>query len=237
MRIRRASIDRCHERLQQVFPSTEINRNAIRRVCYIEKYNVIYNRIQKNANSNTMVFWNYILSSRMDSVRSSRGAIAHLHDLGPSVAKIANARSLLVTRDPYSRVLSAFLDKLRRPENRARYGEFDLDPAGFARFLAWLEDGGLSRNPHWDLQVKQMLFPLATYTHVIPFERYGEGMLAFFKEIGVPEDKLDIPGLATRGTNHATGADVKKEGFYDAECRQRVRRLYEADFSVLGYDS
>jgi hypothetical protein len=232
---RAMNIDRCYEPLQHIFPAVSINKDAIRRVCYIDKYGVIYNRVQKNANSNTMVLWNYILTSRMDSVITSRSRIPHLADLGPNIAKIADAKSLLITRDPYSRVLSAFLDKFRNPAIYERWGRFQLEPAGFKRFLAWLEDGGLDKNDHWNLQVKQMLFPLANYTNVIPFERYGVGMLEFLKEIGVPSEKLSFPGLATRGTHHATDADQKQATFYDADARQRVRRMFEADFAALGY--
>jgi hypothetical protein len=234
---RATNINSCYEGIQKLFPDAAINKDAVHRVCYIEKYNVIYNRIQKNANSNTMVLWNYIISSRMDSVIASRNAIPHLADLGPQIIKIADARSLLITRNPYSRVLSAFLDKFQKPAIRDRWGRFELEPAGFKRYLAWLEDGGLDKNDHWDLQIKQMLLPLAKYSKVISFERYGVGMLEFLKEIGVPSEKLSLPGLATRGTHHATGADDKQSAFYDAEARQRVRRMFEVDFALLGYEA
>ena len=56
-----------------------VNANAIKNVCYIGRYNVLYNRVKKNANSNTMVLWNYILNSRMDAVIATTEAAAHAH--------------------------------------------------------------------------------------------------------------------------------------------------------------
>ncbi len=230
------NIETCHARLQAVFADVPLAKDAIPRVCYIAQYDLLYNRIQKNANSNTMVLWNYLVNARMDRVIKSRKNIAHLHDLGSAaLSRLGGSRSLLVIRDPYSRVLSAFLDKFRRPAIRRAHGDFDLAPAGFARFVAWLEEGGLEKNGHWDLQTKQMLLPLGRYTDVVRFEQYGQRMLEFLLELGVPEEKLAFSGLVTHGARHATGADEKLAAFYDGDTRLRVARIYEADFTALGY--
>ncbi|HSO47471.1 MAG TPA: sulfotransferase family 2 domain-containing protein [Rhizobiaceae bacterium] len=232
----RWNIETCHARLQETFADVPLTKDAIPRVCYIKEYDLLYNRIQKNANSNTMVLWNHLVNARMDSVIKSRNKIAHLHDLGSAtLSRLGRSRSLLVIRDPYSRVLSAFLDKFRRPAIRQEHGDFDLAPAGFARFVAWLEEDGLEKNAHWDLQTKQMLLPLGRYTDVVRFERYGQGMLEFLRELGVPEEKLAFSGLVTHGARHATGADEKLAAFYDRDTRRRVAKIYEADFAALGY--
>jgi hypothetical protein len=232
-----SSISRCAEILRRNFPAGNISAPAIKSVCYVAKYDVLYNRVKKNANSNTMVLWNYILNARMDSVIKSRSRVTHIYDLpAAQLAKIGQSNTLLITRDPYSRVLSAFLNKFSTERIRARHGEFELSPEGFRAFVRWVAEGGLTKNPHWDLQVKQILLPVEQYKKVIRFENYAEGMRDFLVEIGVPVEKLEIPGLQTRGTNHATKAGDKLNVFYDGETRQLVGNLYERDFGELGYD-
>jgi hypothetical protein len=231
------SIRRCANVLQQALPTQEVNASAIKNVCYVARYNVLYNRVKKNANSNTMVLWNYILNARMDSVIKSRSRVTHIYDLSDAdIAKIGQFNTLLITRDPYSRVLSAFLDKFRTERIRAAHGEFDLSPAGFRAFIRWVADGGMTKNPHWDLQVKQILLPVSAYRKVIAFENYSAAMRDFLVEIGVPVAKLEIPGLQTRGTNHATKADDKLNAFYDDDTRKLVGELYARDFNALGYE-
>lgn len=234
---RDSSIRQCAQVLQRGPDGETVNANAIKNVCYIARYNVLYNRVKKNANSNTMVLWNYILNSRMDAVIKSRSRITHIYDLAPArLGQLEQYNTLLIKRDPYSRVLSAFLDKFKHAHIREAHGAFELSPQGFRKFIRWVGEGGMSRNSHWDLQVKQILLPAGSFQRVIAFENYGEGMREFLMQIGVPVEKLEIPGLETRGTHHATKADEKLASFYDLETRKMVGDLYAPDFEALGYD-
>ena len=92
---------------------------------------------------------------------------------------------MVIIRNPYSRVLSAFLDKHKSRKIRERHGVWEPTPEGFAAFLGYLEAGGLGGNSHWDLQKKQMLLPLSAYDGVIHFENLREEMLGFLATRGL----------------------------------------------------
>lgn len=77
----------------------------------------------------------------------SKDSSVHLSDMGVrGIFALKRAKRMVIVRDPFSRTLSAFLDKFRSPFFQRDFGPFDLTPEGFSRFLAYLEGGGLRTN-------------------------------------------------------------------------------------------
>ena len=145
-------------------------------------------------------------------------------------------RRMVIIRSPYSRTLSAFLHRFRRQHFREAFGKFSLDPEGFGDFVKWLDDGGLSKNGHWDLQTKEILLPLEHYTDVLRLEALGEALPRFFHDTGLDETAMERSGVNEFGRVHDTNASAKVRRFYNDESRATVARLYATDFEALGYD-
>lgn len=220
-----------------LFPACSVNFAALGRMAVLPRQGLLYNRIQKNANSSLITLFHYIETGRKRSPRRARADTLHL-DGWPlhRMSELGGRRLLLVIRNPYSRVLSAFLNKMSKAHIREAYGEYDLTPAGFGRFLRWLDAGGLSENDHWNLQTRQILLPLADYTHVIRLENLGAELDAFLSDIGEAPERLRAEGAFSLGSANRTGARDKTAAFYDADGVAIVRRLFCEDFDILGYD-
>ncbi len=149
-----------------------------------------------------------------------------------------------VVRNPYHRILSAYLDKFcegrRSPRHyRRRYGPSirRFDSAGalsFQAFCRWLEEaGGWAVNGHWLPQ-----------TRII--EGIGFGRLDAVGRVENLDADLaaitarlraggEAPQIAAEVGPVQTGASSRCAMYYDAETRAIVRRLYARDFELLGY--
>lgn len=140
-------------------------------------------------------------------------------------------------RNPYSRVLSAFLNKFK-PNSRIskEHGAFDHTADGFKKFVYYLRDGGRSGNSHWDLQKKLMLLPPDQYDRVIRFENFQEEMLGFLESRGLAPRAGSLEALYPSDQNKKTDATKKMERFYTREVADLVADLFAADFDTLGYD-
>ena len=224
------------EALQNAFPQHEINSSAVKRIAIFPKYRVAFNRIQKNANSTTMLILDCVQNGKISSIERSKDQVnpilkARLR--GPIA--LSDYKLLLVTRSPYSRTLSAFLYKFQIEEFIKKHRDFEKTPSGFIEFLHWLQDGGLDKDAHWDLQTKSMILPFSYYTHVVKVENYDKLMTKFLTEIGASEHVPEIVKISHLGRPHGTDAAKKLEYFYDRKAKKIVSSLYEKDFLELQY--
>lgn len=139
-------------------------------------------------------------------------------------------------RDPFSRVLSCYLDKIVRsqPERTRMLPLLGLDPAAgtpsFAAFLQAIrrtpvQDHDLHWAPqHWLTQPEKM-----RYHFIGRLERFDE-------DFGYLRARLGLPGLEGQ-VRHSTGADEKLALHYGAEEIALVQSIYADDFTAFGYDS
>jgi hypothetical protein len=142
-------------------------------------------------------------------------------------------------RNPYHRLLSAYLSKLvargAKPPYREigarirqRYGGGRLS---FGAFCSYLADGGLYGNPHW--------FPQCSFVDAVGFERLDFVGRVETMERDVAHVMHAIFGRAdarTGKTSPPTGAAQRVGEHYDDTARGIVRELYRADFERFGYD-
>ena len=221
--------------MEDVF-ETDINIDAINKVIVIDSHKFLYNRVKKNANSYLSVVLNFISTKHVTRVVQSRRMAPKLRLLSEEeIGSLRDHRRMIVVRNPYSRTLSAFLDKFRVEDIRRAHGEFSLEPEGFRQFVRWLDDGGLSANGHWDLQAKEILMPLNRYTDVVRFEQLDETLPQFFADVGIDISGMNRKGAFDRGRRHETNASERLRRYYDDESRDTVARLFESDFKALGY--
>jgi hypothetical protein len=150
--------------------------------------------------------------------------------------KIHAAKFIVVVRNPYTRVLSAFLDKFRFEKFTSLYGAMSLDKEGFEKFLRWLAAGGLCKDGHWDLQGKLMLLPLNCYDRVIRFENLQRETISYLREIGMPAEDYTLSNLYPSDQDNRTGANRLAERFYTPSTLSIVQELYSSDFDALGYE-
>ncbi len=231
--LRGAIATRCATR---VLGSRLINAHALRKLAFNCEYDIGYSRIQKNANSTTIVLMDS-LSGKDVGVNASKKSITRIRSMDiKTIRRLAEFQYFVVVRNPYSRTLSAFLQKFPKERYRNEYGKFQLDIDGFRAFVRWLDNGGSAKNSHWAPQLAQMCFKLSDYDAVIKIENYNAEMREFLTQVGVPESKIDIAKSSASGSFHQTGASSKLMQFYDRETIEIVKRVFESDFKTLGYD-
>jgi hypothetical protein len=141
-----------------------------------------------------------------------------------------------IVRNPYSRVVSAYLDKIAGRQapyflTVARFlGREPNEAITFSEFVDYLEFGsGLLADPHWCLQTDLIFLPLEQLDFVGKFERLSTDLAHILEAI--------FPGSNTsvNWNPHATGADKKTQAILDAASAARIAKLYEKDFDLLHY--
>jgi hypothetical protein len=234
---RRVGTARRKEAVNAMFNCQALNWDALPRVAVAPRSHILYNRVQKNANSSLIILMYWLETGRTLGAVRARRSVSHLDDWPVrKMVYLANFSRMVVVRDPFSRTLSAFLNKVDTQRFRADVGHMQATPECFSQFLRWLDDGGMGVNSHWDLQTKQLLFPIERYTDVIRFERLEDELAGFFERRGVDPDYMHRSGAFQRGRAHRTDANDRFHQFYDAEGTEIVQRLFANDFKALGYD-
>ena len=204
-------------------------------------------------------FDNY-LDSRLAHDKQN-GGLRYLELNGPDapdwgVVKDASVPKYAFVRDPYARVLSAYLNKVESrlplPEEAegeeyfltvtrdidrfrrealdvARYPQIDLTV-----FLKWLEDG-TSRyvgDEHWQKQVVLLRWKKVEYDFVGRFENLAEEAPVLLEKMG-----CDIPFPSQKDVKFPpTNAVSKIDRYYTPESFALVSKLYAEDFDALGYE-
>lgn len=213
-----------------------INRRAISRVAVFPELNLAYNRVKKNANTSTIILLRQLESGGIEERNDAKWNARTYFDFpDPALHGLDSLHLFIIVRNPYSRVLSAFLDKFRTERYQRKHGHFELTPEGFGAFLTWLEKGGLSRDAHWDLQTKLMMLPLEKYDTVIRFENYREELKNLLESRGLKLPPDALRELYPSDRAKETKSSSKLVQFYTPERASIVQRLYAEDFSALGY--
>ena len=142
-------------------------------------------------------------------------------------------------RNPYERVLSAYLSKMVAAEQRSPYRELgrhvrDRHGTGklsFRAFCDYLGHEGPYGNPHWypqcdfiDAAGMQRLDVIGRVERMD--EDLGRVMSIIFGKPSDSDYREELP----------TGAGGKLAEHYDEACREVVRKIYSEDFSRFGYE-
>ncbi|MGV8986687.1 MAG: sulfotransferase family protein [Cypionkella sp.] len=158
-------------------------------------------------------------------------------------AKLAwaeNAYVFSVVRNPFTRIVSAYLDKIKKREIyqwepfARRHGLPVNETISFDLFIELMAtDKPEQCDPHWCPQVLGLLHPEMAPNFVGQLERMDQDFAEILKRV-FPERSIPV----IRRSVHATGAS---EGFVpyfaDAATEARVRAYYAQDFAIYGYDT
>ncbi len=202
-----------------------------------------YIRIPKAANSTVGMTLDHHFPGSGRTDRVGRRAYRKLSRLNGDEARRVFEEHFIfsVVRNPYHRILSAYLDKIA-PGEEARIGarfatEIRRSGGGditFNAFCRWLSRGGLNRDIHW--------IPQMDILSIVGFER-----LDYIGHVETLQD--DVPGILrriagdkdirsdlVRAGPRPTKAAEKCRHYYDEEAFDIVRTLYGQDFERLEYD-
>lgn len=223
--------------LKHHYGPRNVNPRGAERVAFFPRLGLAYNRVKKNANTTTVILLREIETGVVEERQSAKAKARRYYHLWPwQLMSLGKYHTFVVVRNPYSRVLSAFLQKFTYEAGSFRkHGDFETTPEGFTIFVRWLADGGLRRDPHWNLQTRLIMLPISMYDTVIRFENYSAEMQAMLESLGIdfPYDRL--ADLYPSDTGKKTSAHAKLHQYYTPETIELVRNLYRHDFEALGY--
>jgi hypothetical protein len=141
-------------------------------------------------------------------------------------------------RDPYSRLLSAYLTLIPTNSTEAQAIKLQLghplnktSSISFADFVLAVEAQPISTmNGHWRIQYYQTFHPKLKHSFIGRFERLEEDLQAICRKLGIDFAKYYKPER-----HHASDAANKLKDYYTDELRAVVARKYKIDFDTFGY--
>ena len=203
----------------------------------------LYNRIPKAANTTLMsaLYQDYFDESLSSNEVAGRGKSFHAVPSELREEKVDEVQKLYkftFVRNPYSRILSAYLGKIGQPESRKEYRrktpalfrKFGDNPS-FEDFCKYLAEGGAYDNKHWAPQISLLIFPPEEFDFIGKIENLSQDFEQVISNVPALEGN-EIPGRV--GTT--TSASDKLDQYYDKEKYDLIYELYREDFQRFGYD-
>ncbi|SEP14781.1 sulfotransferase family protein [Aquisalimonas asiatica] len=212
-----------------------------RRMAVDRERGFIYFRIPKAANSTICYRLARQKNPDIDNADDAKRSFLRGSDLTWDEVKHLKDRFYLFTfvRNPYSRIASAYLDKVERMKPKqqqvlSNLQKGDGTPLTFLEFCRYLDRGGLYDDPHWFPQVD--LIPADV--DMLDFVGRVESLETDLSKVASTIGQSDGAGNDTSvWSPHETGADLKVRELYCGETLSIVRKIYSDDFRFFVYDS
>ena len=128
-------------------------------------------------------------------------------------------------RNPFTRTLSAYLDKVERRAIRVD------KPSSFKSFLYQLEAGKLHSNAHWAPQYDLLLIPVDQFDFIGRTESFDSDISTVKNQLLGQRSDEPVKSILSNATN----AKGKLDRYYDDETIELVRTLYQRDFEIFDY--
>jgi hypothetical protein len=214
----------------------------VNKCCAIsESHEYIYFRIPKAANSNiiltlhaaTKTNFIYMKSLGTDNLKKSYTRPAEVS--ANKLKEINNYFKFSVVRNPYTRVLSAYLDKIVRNRQqkvnvtsflKCRFSDF----ISLEKFIYYLECGGVKDDVHWALQSEIIFIPIKYIDFIGRVENLEEDMAFITKKIFGKEFPLQ-----NFQNHHRTNSKSKIDRLLTDHLREKIYKIYENDFKLFKY--
>ncbi len=216
---------------------SEVNRRAT--VSRKEKW--IYFRVGKAANSTILSSLHFASSGRtLKTLEDVKHAKRDYQTVGDLEADEVNQLSTDFTkftfvRHPRSRFMSCYLDKIFNGDYpvKAKVSRYlrrhVTDPVSIDEFLDYLESGGLQKDGHWAPQTDWISYPIGDLDYVGRVETLERD----FKKVSELIFGKSTP--LVKVVPHATKSVRQIHTELSFEQIDRVNRLYDKDFAILGY--
>ena len=230
----------------------KIRRDNLDRVVFYPERNIAFNRIAKSGNSSVILYLDEAIrgpSSHQDDYKQAKRLAMRTGKSLIEMSRSKHDRSCLknialftVVRNPWSRTLSAFLDKIANgPQDK--YGHIpgfgDNSPTGFAAFISFLANGGLHENHHWKPQSDALLLPASQFQSICRLEHLSEELPRALADTGLnlpsPERLQQPHQIESQQQSKLTQASSKLLRYYRPNTIQAVAELYAADFKLGSY--
>jgi hypothetical protein len=188
---------------------------------------IFCNRIPKAANSTVVTNLARLrFGQDIRSVPAKRMFQTPASLTAAEVARFDTLFKFVIVRNPFTRTLSAYLEKIeRRAERKGKQ-------TTFRQFLEEVRDGALYRNAHWAPQSDLLLIPLEQFDFIGKVESLEQDLAAIKHRIR-PDEVLPV----TSARSHATGASEKLARYYEPDLIDMVRQIYQRDFELFGYST
>ncbi len=187
------------------------------------------NRVPKAANSTVVTNLARLKFGRdIDSPDAKKMFATPARLSRAEVDRFASLFKFTVVRNPYTRTLSAYLDKIERRALRegreSSFGDFLRKAKAQPRFLY--------SNAHWAPQSSLMLIPINKFDLIGKVESLDSDLIEIKRRI-----RPDLEQPLTSFKANATGAGDKLRRYYDDELITLVQDLYREDFATFGYST
>lgn len=172
-----------------------------------------------------------------------------LHELLRIVPELSDYYKFTFVRNPWSRVVSCYADKILKPNEKAlkileRFPDLTPEMAfrDFVVFLSEAEGGSdAGADRHWLSQhrfITDESGSTVLVDHIGASERLQDEFGRICERLSLPS--LELPYLNTRvgwrgSAREVTTNPVYYRDFYDAETRDRIARRYARDIDLFGY--
>ena len=230
---------------------------------YMEERRFIFAYVPKVACSNWKALLRYMmgkedwLNTKMAHDKVN-GGLRYLDFSNPQDLNLLTQpgiRKYAMVRDPYSRTLSAYLNKIenRLPlksesENEDHFckvvraiDQFRQDKLDASRyqeitfevFLLWLQDGSswFTKDEHWAPQTTLLRHPQVSFDILGRFETLSEDASRILSEMGCDQVFPSQKDVKFAPTN----AKSKVEQYFDDACYALVDDIFSGDFDSFGY--
>lgn len=230
----------------------QIKRDNLDRVVFYPEHNIAFNRIAKSGNSSVILYLDEAIkgpNNHQDDYKQAKrkamGTGKSLIEMSRSQkdrASLAEVSFFTVVRNPWTRTLSAFLDKIANGP-RDKYGFIpgfgDNSQAGFEAFIAFLGSGGLHANHHWKPQTDALLLPASQFKNICRLENLSAELPDALAETGLtlpsPEQLQQPHHIERNQHSKLNRASNKLHRYYSSATTRAVAKLYAADFMLGSY--
>jgi len=230
----------------------KIKRENIDRVVFYTEHKIAFNRIAKSGNSSVILYLDEAIrgtNSHADNYKQAKRAAM---DTGKDLIAMSRSKRdraslkefsfFTVVRNPWTRTLSAFLDKIANGPHD-KYGAIpgfgDNSKAGFEAFIAFLSNGGLQANHHWKPQNDALLLPASHFQTICRLENLSDELPLALANTGLtlpdPERLQQPHRIESQQHSKLTRASSKLQRYYSASSIKAVADLYSADFKLGNY--
>jgi len=187
------------------------------------------NRVPKAANSTVVTNLARLKFGRdIDSPDAKRMFTTPARLSKADVERFPSLFKFTVVRNPYTRTLSAYLDKIERRALRAgkesSFRDFLLQAKSQRRFLF--------SNAHWAPQSSLMLIPVEQFDFIGKVESLSDDLAEITRRI-----RPELEQTLSSFKKNATGAGDKLRQYYDDELIALVQDLYRDDFTTFNYST
>lgn len=196
-------------------------------------FGFFFNRIPKSANSTVVINLAQLKFGIQVSSVEAKNSFMHPSHLSEQQMQLFESLfKFTIVRNPYTRTLSAYLDKILR--HRKKISSFNYKSnhtPSFSDFCNYLKDGGLYSNIHWAPQSEILLLPVNRFDYIGHVESLYNDLKFIYKQITsynkISDFKSHIP--------HQTNASQKLRQYYNNKNQEIVLDLFRNDFDKFGY--